>query len=89
MLITLPTEAAAKRSKAQVMVTQELSTARDVVDAMRGQFGPKDDLSRSLDPDIQVQIERAVTVEYDSSYVYQYRRETHRTPRLIWDSRGK
>jgi len=82
-------EASAKRSQAQVMVTHELSTAKDVVDAMRAQFGPKEP-NRSLELDVQVQIERAVTVEYDHSYVdHRYRRELHSPPRLIWNSRSK
>jgi hypothetical protein len=70
------------------MVTHELSTARDVADAMRMQFGPKD-IEQSLELDVQVQIEREVTVEYDPSYVYRHRRELHSSPRLIWDPRSK
>lgn len=70
------------------MVTQELSTAKDVVDAMRSQFAVPDegDSGRSVSDqelDVQIQIERAVTVEY---IPYGYQRDRYRTPKV---QRGK
>jgi hypothetical protein len=72
------------------MMGHELSTARDVADAMRSQFTSnkgEDSRNISSDLDVQVQIERAVRVEYDASY--SYRNESYSKPKLIWDSRPK
>jgi len=81
-------DAVAQRSRQKYMVTQELSTAKDVVDAMRSQFAVPDegDSGRSVSDqelDVQIQIERAVTVEY---IPYGYQRDRYRTPKV---QRGK
>lgn len=82
--------AVADRFRQPVMMAHELSTARDVADAMRSQFTSnkgEDSRNISSDLDVQVQIERAVRVEYDASY--SYRNESYSKPKLIWDSRPK
>lgn len=82
-------QAATDRSRHAVVLAHELTTAKDVADMMRHPFSSKSGgtttMSGSQDLDIQVQIERAVIVEYDPTY--SYRRETYRTPKVIWDSR--
>jgi len=80
-------EAATERRRGIVVFSHELSTARDAANVMRLPFGSKEggELCRDTDLDVQVQIEKAVTVEYESAY--EYRRESYRRPKVIWDLR--
>jgi len=76
-------EAAEEHVHQRVIVTHQLSTPRDITQAMRSQFtGTKDGTETTTgELDVQVQIEQAVMVDYDPVY----NRENYRKPRVIWD----
>lgn len=78
-------EAAEDRSHQRIVVTHQISAPRDITHAMRTQFNSptKDETdSGGGELDVQVQIEHAVMVDYNSAA---YSREDYRKPRVIWD----
>lgn len=77
-------DAAEERTRRGIFVTHQVSAPRDITNAMRNQFNnsTKDGTEPAEgELDVQVQIEQAVMVDYNSIYG----REDYRKPRMIWD----